>query len=287
MTINEGVWIQIYRDKVPNRDVLARKLDEFKSLGCPGVAMHGFTHELPDRFESLAQMCNIRGLECMAAFGMNSQEPRKKGERIARVARMPTCYAVVLDAEGAWEDEDADKQHAEELSIALHSGAPGAVYIDQPWFAPLVHWSRFPWEEFARCVNYRAPQVYCNNFTRQYGRDRYKIIWQRYEREWKKLESRLGELTRPRFPTIQGYAWILSDLVDCLCKNPAVLMWCEPFPDNVATTALRVRQALAGRNFNGPSAVRDFQKDAHITVDGIVGRETMRALGLQPSERGF
>jgi hypothetical protein len=107
-----------------------------------------------------------RGLLALAAYGMDSDDAAGKGKRIGAVARLAECDAVVLDAEGRWEDESraAEGAHADALRKALRDAAPDAYVIDQPWPVPTLHWSRFPYEEFARCVNAHAPQFYFNDW---------------------------------------------------------------------------------------------------------------------------
>jgi len=88
--------------------------------------------------------------------------------------------------------------------------------------------------------------------------------------------------------TIEGYGWddIVWDCVDCLLRNPSVIVWCDPFPSRAVKNAIRAVSALAARGFTGVDAVQAFQADAARAgafagdVDGKCGPITMRALGI-------
>lgn len=279
----DGVLPQLYMDKVPNRDALAKLLDKLAGLGAQGVAFHASSVALEPKFEAYAALGKARGLRTLAAFGMDSDDIPGKTQRIGAVAANPACDGVILDAEGHWEDEASDRAKAQELCAGLHDKAPGSLWIDQPWWKPSVHWSRFPWEEFGRLVQVRAPQAYVNDYIQDYGAARYRIVWAKYEQEWAALEqNRLAPagIHDRRIPTIQGYAWVLSDLVDCLLRNPCVILWCEPGPDDSTCLGWRVVRGLAARGFVGPGAVQAFKTAAHLPADAVVDRRVLQALGL-------
>ncbi len=245
-SIPVGHYIQTYRAKWPgatkqNRlDGAAHELDKLAAIGVVGVVYHGFSTELvPENFAVLAKLARDRGLVPLAAYGMDSDNPEEKAKRIAKVAVMPECAGVVLDAEGAWEDSTDDKAKAKAFGTAYRALAPDVWTCDQPWWKPTVHWSRFPWEEFAEICDARAPQVYCNNYRGQWGKDAYEKTFAGYEAAWLKLETRLGQLTRRRFPTIQGYHWDSADIETCLAVEPMLIIWCEAWPDDGVMAALR------------------------------------------------
>jgi len=63
---------------------------------------------------------------------------------------------------------------------------------------------------------------------------------------------------------------------------PYSIAWAEWYPEDIFITAIMVRNALAVRGFVGPRAVWNFQDKAKLTVDGITGPNTLRALGVKP-----
>jgi hypothetical protein len=295
----KGIYPQIYRGKIPGNtqkekvDNLCKQLDLFKALGMPGVLMHGFTTELTvDKFKELEKYCTDRGLLCIPAFGLNSDTPAEKGKRMGAVAAASKANMLVLDMEGAWEDEAADKANAKIMGNEIRKLAPNALIIDQPWPIPDVHWSMFPWEETADYVDIRAPQVYVNNFRSQWGKDAYEKFWAWHEKSWAKLEDRLVKAGKPKpvkIPSIQGYFWMINDLIKCLTANDTVIMWCEPFPTNGSSDpddntirGIKAVNKLKTLGFSGPNAVANFQRSTQgkLTVDNDCGPKTLAALGV-------
>ncbi|MFO0609494.1 MAG: hypothetical protein U0324_40395 [Polyangiales bacterium] len=292
-TMPSGVHVQIYRDAVPDVASLDAALDALRALGVAGIAWHGTTHELtPDVFGPLHEKAAARGMISFAAFGLGrgaNKSPETAGERIAAVARTPGCAGVVFDAEHLWEDARDDKAKAAALMTAFREAAPDALAVDQPWPIPTSHGS-FPWEAFYARVDVTAPQVYCNNWRQRWGRDAYERFEAWHLASWRSLEERIaraGLAMPPKINTRQGYRWFLDDCVTMLCREPTVIVWCEPYPDRTFRFALEAVRALAGRGFAGPDAVRAFQADARAAgayggaVDGRFGREAARALGLE------
>lgn len=292
-TLSEGIYIQIYRDVIPGRTQnekmrnLANKLDLFKSLGVVGILMHGFTTEMDvDKFKELAKLCLDRGLLCLAAYGLNSSDPLGKAQRMAEVANLPECAALVLDMEGSWEDEQSDKQTAITLGVELKKLAPNVLIVDQPWPVPTVHWSLFPWEETAAYVDIRAAQWYCNDWKSQYGKERYNKCFTWFTNSWKQLDERLAKknLVKPEIKTLQGYAWddIFSDLVNCLTSNSTLFVWCEPWPSDGFIKGIKIKNELAKRGFIGPEAVKNYQLSTNgkLTADNVCGPKTLKELGF-------
>lgn len=286
-SLPSGRYIQIYRDKIPGNDRSAKllslesQLDRYKTLGITGILWHGFTKELtPSVFKPLAKLCSDRGLLALAAFGLDSENPEGKGKRIALVANMPECFATVFDMEGDWENEKTDKENALAMGNVFRANAPLALAIDQPWPVPTLHWSLFPWEESAMFVDLRAPQFYVNNYQKLYGGSRYEKCWAWYISAWKKLNERLSKsnLVKPMFPTIQGYGWILSDLIHCLTNNPTLFIWSEPYPDEVFMNGLEIEQKLKAIGFTGPDAVKNYQSSVGLKADNVCGPLTIKQL---------
>jgi hypothetical protein len=275
--LEKGIYIQPYMDVIPGKNISerqtysAKKLDEFKTLGVKGICWHGFVGGLDrSKFESWAQIGKDRGMSTLAAFGLNSKDPIQKGRWIGQVAQSDKCDGILFDMEGAWEDEADDKTKATQMGNEYRNLAPNMLTIDQPWFAPSVHWAMFPWEETARFVDVRAPQAYVMNFTRQHGKQAYEKIWEWYERDWKKPDERLAKknLVKPRIPTIQGYNWnSIEDLVHCLTHNETVIVWAEPYPDDTFMPGLRIVNALKKTLDDGKATVKKSIEEIPITQD--------------------
>lgn len=296
-TLPPGRYIQVYRDAIRGRNqaakmaAIATALDQFKAVGVKGVLWHGFVGEMDAaKFKELSAMCASRGLFSLAAFGLGPSEPEKSGKWIGEIANLPECFAVVFDMEGAWEIPSG-KTKAMALGKAFRDVAPNALALDQPWADPTVHWSLFPWEETAVFIDARYPQFYVNNWFRELGEKRYAQCWTRFLKAWERLNARLAakNLVRPVSYTIQGYKWVFRDLVNCLTTNPTLIIWTDPFPDEITVAALKAVHALESQGFHGPNAVKDFQakwnKDHpgdSLTTDNLCGPATMNKLGLPP-----
>lgn len=294
-TLPPGRYVQIYRGavrgngKTEKRANIAQALDKLKTIGVKGIIWHGFSNELtPAVFLELAALATPRGLLSLASFGDGDSDPEGFGRRVGAVGNLPECAAVVLDMEGIWENEPDDKTDAQKLGRALRSVAPDVLVFDQPWPVPNLH-SSFPWDETAAYVDIRAPQYYVNNWIGSKGKDRYTFCWDWFEKSWEKLNQRYAGkgLVKPVIKTIQGYKWVFKDLVHCLCSNPTLFIWSEPYPDDLFMAGLAVVQKLESLGFSGPTAVKQFQtkwNQEHpldlIQPDNIIGPATMSKLGL-------
>lgn len=294
----KGLYVQIYREKIPGNtfkkklDNLCKELDLYSSIGVVGILAHGFPSELDiNKFKEFEQLCDDRGLICIPAFGLNSDNPELKGQKIGAVAAVAKSRILVLDAEGAWEDEKEDKKNAVILGKEIRKLAPDVLICDQPWPIPDVHWSMFPWEEFADYIDISAPQVYVNNWRSKWGKDAYEKFWEWHLRSWSKLETRLIKAGKGKpitIPTIQGYAWMIEDLIDCLCKHDTMFIWSEPFLSNGSkdktdntVRGIKAFNELKKRGFVGVDAVSLFQRSTNgkLTVDGVCGEKTLKELG--------
>lgn len=300
-TIENGLYIQIYRDAIRGTPTIKQKkllqqldiLSQYKIV--KGIAWHGFVGDLSvEKFNELTKYCKERNLKSLAAYGLGSKEPEKYGKWIGEVANQPDCYSVIFDMESAWESDDKKKTpvllaKAKKMGEVFRSISPNSLAIDQPWPVPTYHWS-FPWEETAEFIDIRAPQYYVNNWIRQYGKEAYEKCWAWFEQSWKKLNERLAKknLVKPMIYTIQGYKWNLTDLIHCLCSNPTLIVWSDPFPDEVFMLGLEIVNKLFSMGFTGPDAVRKFQEHWNmnnpkdkITVDNLFGKETAKRLGVR------
>jgi hypothetical protein len=257
-TLPEGIFVQSYRGKIPGAshqkrlDYAARQLDVLAGAGIRGVFWHGFSVEMtPEIFSDWARLCTQRNLLACAAFGLDATDAAGKGMRMSRVAKLPECTAIALDAEGAYDRN----QQASALAMgkAFRALAPNALVLDQSWPVPTVHMG-FPYEQFAgfrdahaayvEFVDLHAEQRYCNDWLRQWGARRYQLCEQLFD----KAEARLDEILppearRPHIRTIQGHGWadIPGDLDDCLSRHKTMLVWSEPFPSPDFVAALKRR----------------------------------------------
>ena len=289
-TLEKGIYIQVYRDKIPGKTHADKmknvglEMDKWKALGVKGVAWHGFVGDMDrTKFAELTQLCVARGLLSLGAFGLGSTRPVDYGNWIGDIANAPGCYAVVFDMEGAWEDEVADKAKCTLMGKTFRAKAPNALVIDQPWPVPTLH-NSFPWEESAAWVDVRAPQVYSNNFSSSHGRESYSYFWNWHLKEWPKLEARLAPkgLVKPKIPTVEGYSWFFSNSLRCVLEHDTLIVWSEPFPEQEFLFAMEVANKLASLGFHGARAVWDFQTSMNglLEIDGICGAKTIKELGL-------
>jgi hypothetical protein len=289
-TLPKGIYPQLYRGAMhgtPQEKIkqLEEALDLFKAIGMPGVLMHGFTGELDvAKFKQLEALCDARGLLCIPAFGLDSSNPEIKGQKMGAVVAASKSKILVIDMEGAWEDEKEDKAKAVIMGQEIRKLAPDALIIDQPWPVPTYHWGAFPWEETAAYVDIRAPQYYVNDWASQYGKNRYEKCWAWFEGAWAKLNERLQPkgLVRPVIRTIQGYRWDLEDLIDCLLKNDTMIMWCEWQPTEDTIRAIKAVLKLKELGFTGSDAVKQFQLSTNgkLTADGVCGPKSLAELGV-------
>jgi hypothetical protein len=286
------------------------------ALGCPGIAWHGFPQELLAAFDDLAHMTLAHGLSALAAWGLDGKNAsaERKGDLVGQLLAKPTCAAGLLDAEGQHDTDtgpadDMDEAGALAMGRAIRARAPHALIGDQPWYAIDSHGSvrrtvrpielggtfeGFPVDEFGVVCNlgrFRQGYIY-----RKLGA-LYRATYARMDREWETIAPalRAAGVERPLGVTVQGYGWLLHELVDCLIDRGVrvgmpVFMWGEPWPDAIALRALRVVQWLQREGFarfgvSAADAVRAAQTElnrrgARLDVDGAFGNGSYAAAGL-------
>ncbi len=240
---------------------------------------------------------------------------KEKGELCGSVAAEENCLGSYLDAEGQWdtdqgEDDDMDERGAVVFGHAFRKEAPLAWVGDQCWFAIDSHgglrrsalpleagrvFRGFPVDEFAASVvnGDRARQAYWANFFRQWGKDAYERIIAWMERDWARIRPTMlaAGLARTEAVSVQGYAHPDTvDFVDCLLdwgvnRQTRVVIWSEPFPSEMVLAAIAIAHQLRHRGFaragvDPKTAIRAFQRDAGITVDGFAFRQVAQALGI-------
>jgi hypothetical protein len=128
-----------------------------------------------------------------------------------------------------------------------------------------------------------------NNWIATRGKERYAYCWDWFEKSWERLNAKYATkgLVKPVIKTIQGYKWYYPHLVNCLTSNDTLIIWSDPFPDDVFVQCLEVVSTLEKLGFSGPKAVEAFQTQWNkdhptdlISVDNICGPKTVAKLGL-------
>jgi hypothetical protein len=316
-----GMWPQVYRGSLrghTRREKVASLrlfLAQCAAMGLPGVVFHGFPRELIGAHSELIALASEVGLLSAFSWGLDSSKDNdgsrltaaEKGECVGAVMAHSMAAFGLLDAESQWDkdtgpDDDMDEAGALELGAALRRSAPLAVMGDQPWFAIQWHGDErvkpealarggtfrgFPSDEFASFVQFRAPQVYWNDF---HGADRGERIVAWHEKDWTEHDKSLARnaLQRPRTYTLQAYGhddipWALVHTLIALEDRPAIL-WSEPFPTRPTLRCMAAVLKLRALGFTGPGAVRRFQASAnatgamHLAEDDAAGPATLDAL---------
>lgn len=214
---------------------------------------------------------------------------------IARLARDLRAEHLVLDAEAAWKSDDPEERERE---TALASGVVEAIARDVPevvlghtaYDQPGLHGS-YAWRAWlgGPGVRYTWPQVYAATGG--------------------ETMAHRGALPRRERASLESYAAAVRKLgvrPDVADSDPASLEWRPyvqlhgvPYPDTISLgvkyrlcagwaapsrldddgrTAVRALAELYRRGHHGPEGVRDFQRAAGITPDGICGPKTLGAL---------
>ncbi len=318
-----GIYVQVYRGAYhgtpqQKRDALRRHCDELAAEHLPGVVMHGFPQELHDAWDGLAQIAHDRGLLACASWGLDSKDitATRKGELVGDVLATDSCAAGLADAEGQHDTTvgpNDDMNEAGDLVFGrtLRAKAPTAWFGDQCWPMARSHshvrpvalpigqggpLDGFPVDEFATFINWRRyRQFYCNDWKRQWGRERYPKVRAWMDRDWNAIAPALAAagLTRDLGVTLQGYGWddIPSSLTHALltesCGGRPVIVWSEPFPDVLVMDAIRFvhwceHEGFAAVGVDPVVAGRLAQEalvraGAVIDVDGACGAKTIAA----------
>ena len=307
------------RTPAAKRAQLTRYLDQIAAWAAHGVVrgvvFHGFPRELVGAWESLARLAHTRGLLALASWGLDSAKDndgtrlsaREKGQLVGRVLADASCAAGLLDAEGQWDttkgaDDDMNDAGALALGEALRAEAPDAWVGDQPWYAIEAHgdlrrpakplgeggvFRGFPVDEFARVTNWgRFRQAYIYRDQGVEDTDTFP----RMDTEWSNVTPalRAAGLDRPLYVTLQGYGWRLSRLVyrlleRCLLPEHPLVIWSDPFPDDITARALAAVAHLCARGYVQPgrdpvAVVKALQADAGVDVDGVYGALTEAAV---------
>lgn len=86
----------------------------------------------------------------------------------------------------------------------------------------------------------------------------------------------------------QAYRTPVNELVQNGCLFDRVFFWCGPrLPegrmDENGATALKALCELERRGYRKPGGIKEFQANAGLAADGVVGKKTLAALGLTES----
>lgn len=284
-TLKPGIHTQLYRGVTGFSRGLDAWLNDAHAHGVVGQIFHGFvgemTAEVYKRFQDRAQAA---GYQCGAAFGLGDvgTHGADVGRKLAVVGKI--AGYLVLDMEGAWEDDALDVQKATEMLDALRQAAPDILLLDQPPSRPIAHHhGSILWKLMAKWTDARCPQWYWNNLRFQgvkdgvhgLGDDAMERLRPDLENDWNVIVPRdtpKGITPDPVVPTVQAYHWTPSTLVDYLLAYPTTLMWCEnhncgnaadkssgPYPTPVTRREMRVAHELHKQGFEGASAVARFR----------------------------
>lgn len=260
--IPAGIYFQISRGEFKNGHEEAVRetatfLVEVQQLGLPGVVFHGFPRELTKNWPGLAKLASDHGVKGAVSWGLDGDKDNdgtiltatEKADCMGPILVRTDCMFGLEDAEGAYEtnkgpDDQSTPAKVVEMEDELRKLAPDAIIGDQPWFAIESH-DAFPSSKFAKAVNFRAPQMYCNDFR---GKNRCERIHDWMERDWAEHEHWLATVKGPEYVkartiTIQGYGWTdnekdLDHLLEEYSDRP-VIVYCEPLPDANVMAAIR------------------------------------------------
>lgn len=196
-----------------------------------------------------------------------------------------TVARVSLDWEGYWDGKRARAARIAQRVLAAHPQAP-IVSEDCPWWAPLhiinaagkkndTH-PNAPTVEFGSLVSSRWVQAY--GAQADGSPDGRTLAWL----SWARSPSQYASLGPWKIGlTSQLYARSLNDQVRTLVAEPEQRLWTWNQANATARRALLVVEALLARGFTGAGAVASFQRAAALTIDGIVGPQTLGALGVK------
>jgi hypothetical protein len=315
-----GLHVQVYCDTLAGEGHAAKvasfagECARLRMAGAAGVVVHVFPGCTRADFEDYARAARGAALQCSVAFGLSdyqSHHAEQAARAMAAVAASPLCDALLLDAEGGWENDPTDRAAAVTLGRVLRALVPAAWICDQPWPMPTLHGS-FPDAEFGAFVDASARQLYVNDWAKLLGTERARKMLPRFEASIATVVHRLHLEHVRQLATIQGYGWsgIAADLVDILMTHytEPLFVWSEPEPEPLFYVAARavhasaggyldalralgaavdpVDLALAERDYRGPDRVQRYQTDHGLTPDGVAGKLTRAALGLPPAGWG-
>lgn len=257
---------------------------EARELGAVGVLVH----EIGTAAEQLRYLERAKdafaGLQVTIAVGSRGPSKWESAFADPAIAALNAGFPVMLDWEISWSGAAGQPAATKVVDKVVEQvrDARGRV-TDCPWWAPLFYLDRAGKK---RPTHPRAPTAIfgklctLERYVQPYGASLgdgaslRMLAWSRHPSQY----ASMG--TWPIYPTLQAYRRSLNDQVQALLREPTQLLWQRTELDANCLRALRVVAALRARGFTGAVAVRAFQKAEGLTVDNLVGPQTLRALAL-------
>lgn len=201
--------------------------------------------------------------------------------RAANAANAIGAPTIMLDPEAAWKvgGPGFNSGAALEALADYRAACPGARIAVTSYDCPGYH-SGFPWRAWDECDAW-FPQVYAAPAEGAPGA-RSRAGLQRlalHKRQWAGAVER--QLLKPRPPMVYAQAHHVTAQQTLCVANSASECALWAFPRRADSEGLLAGRALAElerRGYSGPGRVEAFQRAAGLDVDGLAGRETMRAL---------
>jgi hypothetical protein len=265
------------------------------AIRASGVLIHAVGTAAPSVKYADRARAALAGLQVTIAIG--SRGPAKWEGAFAdpAIAALRGGFTVMLDWEIAWSSAAGQPAalHCVDKILAAVPDAVGRV-TDCPWWAPLYYVRRdgtrqathphAPTREFGLlCKRDRYPQAYGAAKTADgetpkgvQGRSLAMLRWARDASQY----PALGTPAASVFPTFQLYARTTHDVVTTCLAEPAACLWQWTEFDPEVARGIRAADRLGDLGFKGATAIRDFQRAAGLTPDGIVGPRTLAALGV-------
>ena len=233
-----------------------------------------------DQGDSLPRVEVLRqaGLQVTAGFGLDGGHP--VGDVVGALALgLHVAEGIMGDWEAPsfWECPSG-RRYASAICDRLLSVEPDAATrgSDCPWWKPEVH-SRAPTREFARLFPHRFVQAYGTP-----GRDNPTECTEWMYDHAVASYKRLGISAEFVHPAEQMYGHSLSAAGKLLLHGHSVLaLWDVEEMDRTFRLALEARRYLLAHDFTATeTGLRAFQRNASIAADGVLGPETLHALGV-------
>lgn len=219
-------------------------------------------------------------------------------ERCARVARDMGCEVFEINGEGTSDGKKpgdwipADPQEAARLASLAAAVIEAAKDVlgegaRVSWTSHDMPGFRLPWSAILSRVDLHAPQHYPAQAGVVASQ---RSLASRIDRSRGRWEGLADQHTIPAdvipygsrwTPYLQGWGHTVGALVWGLCEAPVVRLWaCPGSWSPEAVKALRGARVLRLAAGHGPDAVERFQAAHGLTPDGVVGPNTLRALGV-------
>ena len=255
------------------------------------LKLHGVTGLVPQESDRAIAWCRALGEEVVSAgLDLVPGLGKVNAKGIVAALDLPAAAGVMVDQED-WESVPDSVALCHDVLAARPSAPDRVVDCFYPCLTTTPDGSVSTGHKrigaaWAPLCGGRAPQCYWHTGsggTRDMAPDGFalsRLYWAR--RDYPKAGGSPAErvvLSRQLYrASVNDHVWTM--LAE---SERAVWLWNWPELDAEARLALRIVAALESRGFRGPMAICAFQKAEGLAVDGIVGPQTCRALGLAPS----